>query len=141
MLTSFYDSVLYQATIKGMDASAMRQKVIANNIANVDPPHFKRVEVNFEDAFKQALEKKPNRLMGFRTDKQHIPINKNIDFHNVKPTMWRQNDTYSRSDDNNVDMDVEMVDVAKNELMMNSLVETLNRKMQQISWSINGRSS
>lgn len=140
MLTSFYDSILYQATAKGMDAAALRQKVIANNIANVDTPHYKRVEVNFEDAFKAALEKSPNRLVGFRTDNQHFTINGNPNFRDITPAMWRQNDTYSRSDDNNVDMDVEMVELAKNELMMNSLVETLNRKTQRLSAAITGRS-
>ncbi len=140
MLNSFFDSVVYHAATKGMDAAALRQKVIANNLANVDTPHFKRVEVNFEDAFKKALEKSPNQLVGFRTDKQHFPINRNPDFRNVTPAMWRQNDTYSRSDDNNVDMDVEMVELAKNELMMNSLVEILNRKFSGLSSAITGRS-
>lgn len=124
-----------------MDAAALRQKVIANNIANVDTPHFKRVEVNFEDAFKRALDKKPNRLTGFRTDKQHFALNHNPDFHEVKPSMWRQNDTYSRSDDNNVDMDVEMVELAKNELTMNALVESLNRKLARLNSAILGRSA
>lgn len=138
MLNSFFDGLMYTAVTKGMGAASLRQKVIANNIANVDTPHFKRVEVNFEDAFKQALEKNPKRLVGFRTDKQHIPINRNYDFHDVKPAMWRQNDDYSRSDDNNVDMDVEMVELSKNEMMMNSLVEMLNRKVKDISSSIKG---
>lgn len=130
MLDSFFNSVSYHAITKGMDASALRQKVIANNIANVDTPHYKRVEVNFEDAFKQALGKTSKRLSGFKTDKQHIAINPTVDFRDVSPHMWRQNDSFTRSDDNDVDMDVEMVDLAKNEIMMNSLVEMLNRKLK-----------
>ena len=140
MLDSLYNSLTYTAVTKGMDAAAMRQKVIANNIANVDTPHFKRVEVNFEDAFKMALEKNPKRLVGFKTDYQHFPINRPVDYHSINPAMWRQNDTYGRSDDNNVDMDVEMVDLAKNELMMNSLLEVLNRKLKRVSTAIAGRS-
>ncbi len=130
MLDSFFNSVSYHAITKGMDASSLRQKVIANNIANVDTPHYKRVEVNFEDAFKQALGKDTRRLSGFKTDKQHIPINPVTDFRDVAPRMWRQNDSFTRSDDNDVDMDVEMVDLAKNEIMMDSLVEMLNRKLK-----------
>lgn len=130
LLDSFFDSVSYHAITKGMDASALRQKVIANNIANVDTPHYKRVEVNFEDAFKQALGKAPRRLAGFRTDEKHMPINAMTDFRDVAPKMWRQNDSFSRTDDNDVDMDVEMAELAKNEIMMDSLVEVLNRKLK-----------
>lgn len=138
MLDNLYDSVLYNAITKGMDAAALRQKVIANNIANVDTPHFKRVEVNFEDTFKRALEKSPKRLVGFATSDKHIPINPATDFRDVKPAMWRQNDSFSRNDDNDVDMDVEMVNLAKNEIQMNSLIEVLNRKYRSLSSVIKG---
>lgn len=139
MLDSLFDSVLYNAVAKGMDAASMRQKVIANNIANVDTPHYKRVEVNFEDAFKQALEKNPKKLTGFRTANGHMPINQPADMKSVTPKMWRQNDSYSRADDNDVDMDVEMVSLAQNEIMMNSLVEIFNRKMTGLKTVIRGR--
>ncbi len=41
---------------KGMDASWLKNKVIANNIANVDTPGFKASHVEFESVFKNALE-------------------------------------------------------------------------------------
>jgi flagellar basal-body rod protein FlgB len=33
---------------RSLDVESLRRKVISNNIANVDIPHFKRSEVNFE---------------------------------------------------------------------------------------------
>jgi len=33
---------------KSLDVESLRKKVIADNVANVDVPHFKRSEVNFE---------------------------------------------------------------------------------------------
>lgn len=140
MLETFYDSTYYQSVTKAIDAAGMRQKVIANNIANVDTPHFKRVEVNFEDAFKQALNNSPRRLVGFDTNSRHFPINPHPNTADIHPTMWRQNDDFSRADDNNVDMDVEMVELAKNEIMMNAMIEVLNRKMKTINAAIAGRS-
>jgi flagellar basal-body rod protein FlgB len=136
MLNQFFESLPYIAVRKGMDASSVRQKVYANNIANVDTPHYKRSEVNFEDAFKQAIEKNPHRLVGFRTSNMHIPINPHTDINSIQPTIWRENDTFTRADDNNVDMDVEMANVAKNEIMFDSLIDSLNRKLAMLKMSI-----
>jgi flagellar basal-body rod protein FlgB len=139
MLNQFFESLPYIAVRKGLDAASVRQKVISNNLANVDTPHYKRSEVNFEDAFKQAVEKSPKRLIGFRTSNMHIPINPVTDINSVQPTIWRENDTFTRADDNNVDMDVEMAGLAKNELMFNALIESLNRKLSMLKQSIRGR--
>ena len=40
---------------KGLDAGALRQRVIANNIANVNTPGFKKSAVEFESLLKAAL--------------------------------------------------------------------------------------
>lgn len=132
MLNRLYNSLSFVATTKAIDAAALRQKTIAQNIANVDTPHFKRSEVNFEDSFKRALDRMPRRLAGFRTDNQHIPINPPSDPRDVMPTMWRQNDTFSRPDDNNVDLDVEMAELAKSQLMYDALMESLSRKFKNL---------
>jgi len=139
VLGSFFKSIPYIAVRKAIDAAAVRQKVYSHNLANVNTPHYKRSEVNFEDAFKQALERTPDRLVGFSTDNQHIPINPPADPLDVKPAIWRENDMFSRSDDNNVDIDVEMAELAKNELKFNALVEALNRKITSLKLAIRGR--
>jgi len=136
MLNQFYNSLPYIATRKGIETASVRQKVYSNNIANADTPHYKRSEVNFEDAFKQAIEKMPKRLAGFKTDKQHFDINPSTDIDSVKPTIWRENDTFTRADDNNVDMDVEMAELAKNEIMFNALIDSLSRKLSSLKMSI-----
>ncbi|MHB2018830.1 MAG: flagellar basal body rod protein FlgB [Candidatus Xenobia bacterium] len=42
---------------KALDAATMRQKVIANNIANVNTPGYRAQAVAFEDQMKEALDK------------------------------------------------------------------------------------
>jgi flagellar basal-body rod protein FlgB len=132
VLGSFYNSTLYLALRRGIETSNLRQKVYANNLANANTPHFKRSEVNFEDQFKQALERDPRRLVGFVTDEKHIAINPPMTLDSVQPGIWRQNDDFVRSDDNNVDVDVESAELAKNELQFNALVEGLNRKIHTL---------
>mgnify|MGYP000530431163 CR=1 FL=1 len=43
---------------KALDAASLRQNVLANNIANVNTPGFKRSYVSFEESLQQALKKK-----------------------------------------------------------------------------------
>lgn len=38
-----------------MDAYSMRNKAIASNIANIDSPGYRRLEINFEDKMRDAL--------------------------------------------------------------------------------------
>ena len=40
---------------RSLDVESLRKKVIADNIANVDVPHFKRSEVNFESELKRVI--------------------------------------------------------------------------------------
>lgn len=136
MLSRLYNSLGYVATKKAIDTAALRQKVISQNVANADTPHYKRSEVNFEDAFRMALEKAPRRLAGYKTDNQHFAINPPSDPRNVGPTIWRENDTFTRSDDNNVDMDVEMAELAKNQLMYDGLLESLSRTFQSMKMAM-----
>lgn len=138
-LDKLYDSTTFIAMRKQVDATAMRQKVISHNLANVDTPHFKRIEVRFEDAFKMALEKNPTRIPGWSTDNQHIPINPKQDLRDVVPEMWRQNDTFSRADDNNVDLDVEMAHLAKNQMLHDAIMERMSATFKGISKAISSK--
>ena len=73
---------------KGLDIESLRRKVIANNMANVDVPHFKRSEVNFESELKRAImdrEEKENKLPALMTDDRHIPFFVPRDITTVQP--------------------------------------------------------
>lgn len=39
---------------KSLDAYALRQKAIASNVANIDTPGYKRIEVPFEEQLRKA---------------------------------------------------------------------------------------
>ncbi len=57
---------------KGLYAATVRNNVIANNIANVNTPNFKRSEVKFENILKDAIN--GTKLRGYITNPKHIPI-------------------------------------------------------------------
>ncbi|HQQ22901.1 MAG TPA: flagellar basal body rod protein FlgB [Spirochaetota bacterium] len=119
---------------RALDAESVRRKVISNNVANVDTPHFKRSEVNFESELKRAIDQNrelsENDYPGAVTDEKHIPF---IQMRDVKGVGSRINLDYStslRNDGNNVDIEKEMVDAAKNLMRYNAFITSLNQNFK-----------
>lgn len=121
---------------KSMDVESLRRKVIADNVANVDVPHFKRSEVNFESELKRALNQNrdvdANRLPAIMTDEKHIPFFIDRDIKSVSPRINVDYTTSMRNDGNNVDIEKEMVDSSKNTMRYNALVSALNHNYKML---------
>ena len=112
MFRELTGGVTFDLLRKGLDVSALRNKVIANNIANVNTPKFKRQIVSFEEEMQKVIDHKVD-LVGQRTDDRHIPIDE-IAWREVNPRTITDRAHIMRNDKNNVDIDVEMSDLAKN---------------------------
>jgi flagellar basal-body rod protein FlgB len=121
---------------KSMNVETLRRKVIADNVANVDVPHFKRSEVNFESELKRALyqnkDVNENRLPAIMTDDRHIPFFIDRDIKSVSPRINVDYTTSMRNDGNNVDIEKEMVDSSKNTMRYNALVSALNHNYKTL---------
>ena len=100
----------------------MRQEVIANNIANVNTPNFRKSNLEFENLLAREIygEEPDGKLKMARTHDKHLPY-KPREFH-AEPTIIQDNSTIMRVDDNNVDIDIEMANLAKNQLYYNAIV-------------------
>jgi len=98
---------------KSLDAYAMRQRSIADNIANVDTPGYRRSEVAFEEDLKAALDKRG--VFGYRTDPRHLPVGRPR-IEDLEPTPFIPKDDSLASGKNNVDIDHEMAELAKNQI-------------------------
>ncbi|WP_416176643.1 flagellar basal body rod protein FlgB [Clostridium sp.] len=115
---------------RALDAASARSKAISNNIANINTKGYKRQYVTFEENLKKSiddLELKTN-------DKRHIKLQSNYGDIITKV----DNSTSMREDGNNVDIDIETVNQAANELMYNSLITLENNKLSMLSNVING---
>lgn len=127
---------------RALDTASLRQKVISNNIANIDVPHFKRSEVNFESELRRAIRERndpANHLPAKMTDPRHIPFFNPRDINAFRPRINFDYTTTARNDGNNVDVEKEIVDAAKNQLQYNaysqrigSTFTTLKRIMQPV---------
>jgi flagellar basal-body rod protein FlgB len=126
---------------RAVDASVLRQKVIANNIANVDTPNFKRSDVLFEEYLRQELEavKKPS-FTAFATHPNHIPIGTVGSGRPAQPRIVTDETSAMNNNRNNVDIDYEMALMAKNQLYYNALIEQINYDIKHLRTAIGGRS-
>lgn len=110
------DRVLQQLTI-GLDAAALRQRVIAHNLANLNTPGFKRSYVSFEDNLKSAAG--APALAPAHTHQKHI----NPAAEKELPAVRRDSRPIQRTDGNNVDIEREMLEMVTNQLRYNALIQ------------------
>ena len=122
MLEQIFGSSNFNYLPRAMTAASMRQEVISHNIANVNTPNYRKSTVEFEDMLAREIygDEGDGTLPMVRTHDRHMPF-KPLDFH-AEPTMIEDHTTIMRVDDNNVDIDIEMATLAKNQLYYNALV-------------------
>lgn len=120
---------------RSLDAASLRQKVTANNIANVDTPYFKRSDVLFEDLLQQETDR--FAIEGKRTDARHFPISSRGP--GVSPQIVTDERSVMNNNLNNVDIDSEMSLLAKNQLRYNVLVQQANNQIKNLRTAIEGR--
>ncbi|MDG5788196.1 flagellar basal body rod protein FlgB [Evansella sp. AB-P1] len=112
-----------------INSSMVRQNTIAQNIANVDTPNFKAKKTVFTHELNNAMENQ--RLAAYRTNEQHLEFGGRRgldDFHRV---VDRKNTQYNHNG-NNVDIDLEMAELAQNQIYYNTLIERLNGRYNSV---------
>lgn len=114
----------------GLDASALRSKVIANNMSNVNTENFKKSYVSFEENLNNEISKFTLK----KTNSNHL--NGNLD--NSIISVEEDKSTSMRTDGNNVDIDLEKVNQASNTLMYNALITQANSKLSMTKSVISG---
>lgn len=113
---------------KALDGSALRQKVIADNIANVNTPNYKSKSVVFEEELKAAI-----------SDKGDVKDSDGLDesaIEDIKPSVMENRSTSLRTDQNNVDIDGEMSRLAENQLYYAALSRLIDKKFRILQQAI-----
>ena len=114
-----FDQLLNSPSInvikKIQDYVVVKQRVIANNIANVETPGFKAKDVAFKDEFQKALQTGDfNRAM------------------QIQPSVYETNDAPLRNDGNNVDLEKEMIELQKNKMKFDVYTEILRNRYKLV---------
>ncbi|CDX03087.1 Flagellar basal body rod protein FlgB [Desulfitobacterium hafniense] len=112
---------------KSLDASSLRYKVLANNVANEDTPDFKRSDVDFDLLLGEAMGQTGGELPLKVTSERHL---QKTGF-SSNGVVQDQGTTY-RNDGNNVDIDKEMVNVAENGIYYNSVTRAISAQLSHL---------
>ena len=117
-----------------LDTSVVRRNVIANNIANVDVPGFKRSEVSFEAELKRAIESQ--RVIDEEeplktTQKEHIAYRRSKPLSAIRPEVHIDYNSTMRNDGNNVDIEDEVMKMVRNQLHFSLIADRVSGKFQE----------
>ncbi len=117
----------------GLDALSARQAAIAQNLANVETPNYKAVDVAFEQHLRQALAR--SRTLGgpaspqeaaqaFQEEAERLAT--------LRATPYRRNQSTLRRDGNNVDVEAEMAYLAETALRYQALSTLASKKLAML---------
>lgn len=119
---------------KAADGAWKRNEAIANNIANIDTPGYKRQDVSFQAELRHAL--KASKYTSLDTKVREL--NEGNRLSHIEPRGYTDYADYSyRIDGNNVDVDNENVELASNQLVYQALVQSINSEFQDIRAVLN----
>jgi len=127
---SFEISKSFKYLESSLKYRAVRQDLIAGNIANADTPYYKSRDIDFED----MLAKKANEEFNKNDKKLELArttpdMMAGVDEEsNDKPTIFFRDGHLARNDGNTVDLDVESTELSKNNMFYNADIEALKKE-------------
>jgi flagellar basal-body rod protein FlgB len=113
---------------KALDGIWLKDKAINQNISNANTPNYKRLTVDFEDKLRDAMDNHETKLN--RTHDKHLPISRNLK--DMEPEIGIDKSYSYRFDKNNVDIDTESAELAKNTIMYNAVVSQTADEFEKI---------
>jgi len=121
-------------TKSSMDAYALRQKSIANNVANAETFDYSKREVKFEEEFRKAIGTSSTALT--RTNNKHIPVgHRSL---NVPSEVKIIQNDFSNGI-NNVDIDKEMALLAKTQISYDAMTKLTKKHLTLLKSAVSGR--
>ena len=123
MTRSFLSDLTSTTLAKSLDAASLRHSVIANNIANVETPGFKRSDVSFQTQLKNAM-----------SSMNDTTATRNIE--RIQPEVETDYLSPEGPNGNNVSIDKEMAEMTKNNLEYEALVRLMNIKGNMLQTAI-----
>lgn len=128
MIDPVFQSDNYQLARKLLDAAALRQEAIASNIANVETPGYRRLDVSADFAEQLKARSQTGELA--RGGAAHL-----------QPALVQ--DPFARSirpDGNSVELEKELLAMNRNAVEYEFLTEIVSGNIKQLKMAITGRS-
>lgn len=113
-----------------LDMNSLRHKVIANNIANVNTPNYLSKDIEFD----KVLDETSKRLHVSQTHSEHLPVTDRTSYKIIEDA-----DRQIKNGINNVDIDKQMVELARNQMEFEFGGTMLSRLFKSIKSVISER--
>ena len=116
---------------QSMDFLWTKQRVILDNISNVETPNYKAEYVTFEDAFKaqiQAAAQEQKPLASMRNVLQ-----------NARPTIHTDTTESARMDGNNVNISEQQLELVRNAYQLQYVMNSISGSISTLRMVINGQ--
>ena len=112
---------------KAADGAWARNEAIANNIANVDTPGYKRQDVSFETELQHALKASKYTSLDEKVKEANQHLRR------LNPRAYTDIPNWSyRMDKNNVDIDTENVELASNQIKYNGITNSIDNEFKNL---------
>ena len=103
----------------GMKAERLRQQTIASNIANIETPGYRRLDIKFDELLAKALKS---------SDPAKVDA--------IEAEIYQPQNTLVRSNGNDVNMEAEVGNLVKNSLRYTAYVRLMQKRFTQIEMAI-----
>ena len=103
----------------GFKTSQLKGKVIANNLANLDTPEYRRKAVRFEQLLSRALNSSGD-----------------LNLEKLEPELFEPRTTSVNAEGNDVNLDTEVGEMIKNSVRYKTYIRLLNRMYKQMDLAI-----
>ena len=127
----FFEDDAMRTMEKFMDLAVQRQALISNNLANVDTPGYKTVDVEFNQELEDAIGRQENSMNV--TNVRHIPIPGNGA---QSASVQEVDGLIVRNDLNNVNVDREMGQLSTNALKFSMVAQLIGGKFRTLKSAI-----
>lgn len=125
MITSLFNHPNYVATKKLLDATVLRHEAIASNLANIETPGYRRLEL--DRSFSAEL-------------RQAMASQRSTEITNLQPTLSNDPDAVSsRRDGNTVELETELLHLNQNTLAHTVETQLITSSLLRLRMAITGR--
>ncbi|HUT30690.1 MAG TPA: flagellar basal body rod protein FlgB [Sedimentisphaerales bacterium] len=104
----------------GIRAENLRQEAIASNIANLQTPGYRRIDIDFEELLGRAMDS-----------------GRGVELDEIEPQVYQPKETPVKSNGNDVNLENEVGEMVKNTLRHKAYIRLLHKKYAQIDLAIN----
>ncbi|MBI2603793.1 MAG: flagellar basal body rod protein FlgB [Deltaproteobacteria bacterium] len=114
-----------------------RSQLINANIANAETPGYRALGYEFEERLQSVAEAQQTDSLKTASSLHYRKPNV-LASGNIEPDIFIRPTESVTHDGNTVDMDMEMAQLAQNQILYKTAVETINRKIGILRYAING---